>query len=325
MVLAGGLGTRLRPLTAGRPKQMLPVVDRPMIEHVAGKLAAEGVSNVVLSLGYQPDELLARYSEGLCAGVRLYYATEATPLGTAGGLLFAARSSALRELAGDFSETFMVVNGDILTDASFADLVSQHYASAAAATILTIPVKDASRFGSVLADETGKVQSFVEKPSGASPAGGWINAGVYVLEPEILDLIEVGRPVSMERDIFPLLAREGSLYAFGTREYWIDAGTPRSYLQAQLDLISGRRREVLRAHSEQSRVSPDAEVVHSVVMARAEVKAGASLLRSVVLPGGRVCSGALVADSVVGFDAVVEAGAVLAGHRLLADGERVAA
>ncbi len=323
VVLAGGKGMRLRPLTLGRAKQMLPIVDRPMIEHVVGKLADENVSDVLLSLGYLPDEFLAQYPDGRCAGATLSYATEPAPLGTAGGLRFAVSS-----LGGSsaFSRTFMVVNGDILTDASYDALLALHRDRPAAATILTIPVLDTSRFGSVLADEEGNVARFVEKPSGSEGAGGgWINAGVYVLEPSVLDLIGSDRPVSMEREVFPHLAREGALYALRSEDYWIDAGTPRSYLQSQLDLISGLRREVPAARSESSKVSTGAEVVESVIMRDAEVSEGAVVRRSVLLPGGRVCADAIVTDSVVGFGAVVGEGAEVSGGRLLADGEKVVA
>ena len=325
VVLAGGLGTRLRPLTLNRPKQMLPIVDRPMIEHVVGKLASEGVEDVVLSLGYRPDEFLLNYPDGRCAGAGITYATEPRRLGTAGGLLWAVRHAKETSRRGDcFSETFMVVNGDILTEASFDALVTLHRrARGAEATILTIPVNDVSRFGSVLALDDGKVLDFVEKPSDSASAGGWINAGIYVLEPSVLNLIEDGRLVSMERDIFPALAQAGKLYAMHSEDYWIDAGTPLSYLQSQLDLISGRRSQVLLGVDSTAKVSPDASVSESVIMGRVEVEEGAVVHRSVILPGGKVCRGARVTDAVVGFDAVVSEGAAVDDLRLLADGERV--
>ena len=321
VVLAGGLGTRLRPLTLNRPKQMLPIVDRPMIEHVVGKLVSEGVEDVVLSLCYRPDEFLLNYPEGRCGGAGITYAAEPSRLGTAGGLLYAARRA--EETGGCLSETFMVVNGDILTEASFDALLTLHRARNAEATILTIPVDDVSRFGSVLASPDGQVLSFVEKPSDSVPAGGWINAGIYVLEPSVLNRIADGRSVSMEREIFPMLAEAGSLYALGSEDYWMDAGTPMSYLHSQLDLISGRRSQVLEGVDPTAKVSPDASVSESVIMERAEVEEEAVVRRSVILPGGKVCRGARVTDAVVGFDAVVSERAVVDDLRLLADGEKV--
>ncbi|MXV91217.1 MAG: NDP-sugar synthase [Acidimicrobiia bacterium] len=329
IVLAGGLGTRLRPLTEQRPKQMLPIVDRPMIEHVIAKLAAEGTAEVVLSLGYRPDAFSAAYSSGRCGGAGLRYATEPEPLGTAGAILFAARRAATgngEAGGGDpFAETFWALNGDVLTDAPLSELLALHRARGAEATILTIPMADASRYGLVESDGTGRVSRFVEKPASGAVTSGWINAGVYVLEPSVLARIPPGRPVSMERETFAAVAADGSLYALHSEDYWIDAGTPASYLQANIDLISGRRATTLGALSPRATVSPGATVVGSVVMERATVEAGARLDGSVVLPGARIGAGAVVADSVVGYDAVVGPGARVAGFTLLGDGVTVAA
>lgn len=329
IVLAGGLGTRLRPLTEQRPKQMLPIVDRPMIEHAVAKLAGEGVADVVLSLGYRPDAFGAAYPSGRCGGAGLRYAIEPEPLGTAGAILFAARRAATGNGAPDdgdpFAETFWALNGDVLTDAPLSELLALHRASGAEATILTIPMSDASRYGLVESDGAGRVLRFVEKPASGAAPRGWINAGVYVLEPSLLARIPHGRPVSMERDIFPAVAADGALYALRSESYWIDAGTPGSYLQANIDLISGRRAITLGPLSPRATVSAGAEVVASVVMERATVEAGARLEGSVVLPGARIGAGAVVADSVVGYDAAVGRGAAVAGFTLLGDGATVAA
>ncbi len=324
IVLAGGLGTRLRPLTEMRPKQMLPIVDRPMIEHVVGKLAAEGVDDVVLSLGYRPDAFGAAYPSGRCRGAALRYVTEPEPLGTAGAVLFAAREAAAgngNARGGDpFSETFWALNGDVLTDVALGDLLALHRARNAEATILTIPMADASRFGMVEADDAGRVSRFVEKPPAGDATSGWINAGVYVLEPSVLARIPSGRPVSMERETFPAVAADGGLYALRSDAYWIDAGTPRSYLQANADLVSGRREVSLDAVSPQADVAPGVEVIGSVVMERATVSPGARLAGSVVLPGARIGAGAVVEDSVVGYDSVIESGAHVLGFTLIGDG-----
>ena len=329
IVLAGGLGTRLRPLTEQRPKQMLPIVDRPMIEHVVAKLAAEGTAEVVLSLGYRPDAFGAAYPTGRCGGTGLRYATEPEPLGTAGAILFAARRAAIGNgKIGDgdpFAETFWALNGDVLTDAPLGELLALHRARGAEATILAIPMADASRYGMIESDDCGRVSRFVEKPASASTTSGWINAGVYVLEPSVLGRIPRGRAVSMEREVFADLAADGALYALRTEAYWIDAGTPASYLQANIDLISGRRATTLGALSPRARISAAAEVVDSVVMERAVVEAGARLQGSVVLPGARIGAGAVVADSVVGYDAAVGPGARVLGFTLLGDGVTVAA
>jgi mannose-1-phosphate guanylyltransferase len=312
-----------------RPKQMLPIVDRPMIEHVVGKLAAEGVADVVFSLGYRPDAFGAAYPSGRCRGAELRYATEPEPLGTAGAVLFAARAGAAGNgsaTGGDpFAETFWALNGDVLTDVALGDLLALHRARGAEATILTIPMADASRFGMVEADSTGRVSRFVEKPAAGGVTSGWINAGVYVLEPSVLARIPPARRVSMERETFPAVAADGGLYALRSDAYWIDAGTPRSYLQANADLISGRRAERLEAVSPQADVAPGAAVLGSVVMEGAVVEAGARLTGSVVLPGARIGAGAVVTDSVVGYGAVVEPEAQVLGFTLIGDGSVVEA
>lgn len=329
IVLAGGLGTRLRPLTDMRPKQMLPIVDRPMIEHVVGKLVAEGVDDVVLSLGYRPDAFGAAYPSGRCRGAGLRYATEPEPLGTAGAVLFAAREAAAgngnARGTGPFSETFWALNGDVLTDVALGELLALHRARNAEATILTIAMADASRFGMVEADASGRVSRFVEKPPAGDTTSGWINAGVYVLEPSVLSRIPAGRPVSMERETFPAVAADGGLYTLRSDAYWIDAGTPRSYLQANMDLISGRREARLEAVGPRSDIAADALVVDSVVMERAVVGPGVRLTGSVVLPGARIGAGAVVSDSVVGDHATIEPGARVLGFTLVGDGAVVEA
>jgi mannose-1-phosphate guanylyltransferase len=206
VVLVGGFGTRLRPLTLSAPKQMLPVVDRPMIEHVLGGLAGHGVDRVVLSMGYREDVFRAAYPDGSCAGIELRYAVESEPLDTAGAIRFAADSAGV-------AETFVVVNGDVITDMDLTDLWDRHHQVGAEATISLTPVDDPSRFGVVPTDDEGRVLAFVEKPPPGEAPTNWINAGTYVMEPEVLDRIEPDRPSSVEREIFPSIVAEGRLWA----------------------------------------------------------------------------------------------------------------
>jgi mannose-1-phosphate guanylyltransferase len=331
VVLVGGFGTRLRPLTSATPKQMLPVVDRPMIERVVAGLAEHGVSDAILSLGYRPDAFLEAYPDDVCAGVRLHYAVEAEPLDTAGAVRFAADE-------GGIDSTFVVVNGDVLTDLDVTDLWKAHHDRGAEATIALTPVDDPSRYGVVPIDDRGRVEAFIEKPSADEAPTNWINAGTYVLEPSVLDRIPAGRRVSIERETFPSMVTDGSLFALQSRAYWIDAGTPATYLRAQLDLIDGVRSPVEVGVSPESEVADDAVVHHSVVMARALIGPGARVTDSVVLPGARVEAGASVTSSIVGpgsvvgagasidelsvlgNDAVVEAGVVLHATRVPMDG-----
>lgn len=316
VVLVGGFGTRLRPLTWHTPKQMLPVVDRPMLERVLSWLARHGVDDVVLSLGFKPDAFLAAYPDGVCAGVQLHYAVEPEPLDTAGAVRFAALDAAI-------DDTFLVVNGDVLTDLDVGALVALHRAKGAEGTIALTPVDDPSRFGVVPTDAEQRVTAFIEKPPRDEAPSHWINAGTYVLEPSVLQRIDDGRKVSIERETFPAMVADGSLFALEEECYWVDAGTPATYLQCQLDLIDGTR-ATERAIHPTARVAPDAVVGHSVVMADAVVEPGAEVRGSAILPGAQVLAGARVLGSIIGPGSVVAEGAELGGLSVLGDGVTVA-
>lgn len=306
IVLVGGFGTRLRPLTLTTPKQMLPVLHRPMIERVVEPLVRHGVTEVVLSLGYRPDAFLDRYPDDLCAGAKLFYAVEPEPLDTAGAIRFAATEAGL-------ASTFLVVNGDVLSDLDVSALVDKHHEYGGEATIALTPVDDPSRYGVVPVDDRGRVEAFVEKPPPGEAPTNWINAGTYVCEPAILDRISAAGPMSIEREVFPAMVEEGVLYAMQSPAYWVDAGTPATYLASQLDLIDGRREQVAaqfgQAVDEAASVHPDARVAHSIVGAAASVEAGAEVRDSVVLADARVEAGASVVGSIVGPRAVVGANA----------------
>lgn len=316
VVLVGGFGTRLRPLTNTRPKQMLPIVNVPMIEHVLAHLAAHGVDDVVLSMGYRPDAIVDAYPDGRCAGVTLHYAVEPEPLDTAGAIRFAARD-------GGIDERFLVLNGDILTDLDLGALVAFHEARGAEGTIALQAVEDPSRFGVVPTHADGAVIAFVEKPPRDEAPTNLINAGTYVLEPSVLDRIAADRKVSVERETFPAMAAEGTLYALDGATYWLDAGTPQQYVQAQLDLIDGLRGRAVDGRHPNARVEEPAVVVRSVLGDGAVVEAGATVERSVLLPGARVHGGAVVTDSVLGEGAEVMAGARVGDGTVIGDGEVV--
>jgi mannose-1-phosphate guanylyltransferase len=316
VVLVGGFGTRLRPLTLSTPKQMLPVVDRPMIEWVLAGLARHGVDDAVLSLGYRPDVFAHAYPGGACAGVRLHYAVEPEPLDTAGAIRFAA-------LDAGIDERFVVVNGDVLTDLDVTALVAAHEASGGEGTIALHRVDDPSAFGVVPTDDAGRVVAFVEKPPREEAPTDLINAGTYVLEPSVLARIESGRKVSIEREVFPAMVADGALFArHDGGAYWIDTGTPQQYLSAMLDIVAGRRtdlgQEVPSAVHRQASVDAGADVEGSVVMAGASVAAGAVVRASAVLPGAIVRG--TVEDSVVGPSAIVGAGACVVGGSVIGDG-----
>lgn len=300
VILVGGFGTRLRPLTLTTPKNLLPVGHVPMVERVVGHLARHGVTQAVLSLGYKPDTFLDAYPDGTCAGVELQYAVEDEPLDTAGAIRFAAGEAGI-------SERFLVVNGDILTDLDVTRLMRFHHASGAEATIALHTVQDPSRYGVVVTDVAGQVEAFIEKPPAEEAPSNAINAGTYVLEPSVLGRIPVGRRVSVERETFPALVAAGTLYALDGNAYWIDAGTPETYLQANLDLLPSDGSSI---HPEAT-VAGSAHVERSVVGAGASIGDGATLTEAIVLAGATVEPGARVHRSVVGAGATVRSGAEL--------------
>ena len=211
VVLVGGFGTRLRPLTLTKPKQMLPVGSVTMLERVVGKLADAGVTQVVLSLGYQPDAFIEEFPDGTCAGVSMHYAVEPEPLDTAGAIRFAATHAGI-------TERFFAINGDVLTDLNLAGLWKAHDSFGGEATLALTPVEDPSRYGVVPIDEDGRVEAFIEKPEAGTAPSNWINAGTYVLEPAVLDRIPAGSRVSIERETFPAIVADSDGGGGGGRE-----------------------------------------------------------------------------------------------------------
>ena len=318
VVLVGGFGTRLRPLTSDLPKQMLPILDRPMIEHVVGHLAAHGVEEVVLSLGFLPDAFRDAYPDGRCAGVPLHYAVEPDPLDTAGAIRFAAEDAGI-------DEAFLVLNGDVLTDLAVDELIGFHRASGAEATVSLTPVDDPSRYGVVPTDADGRVTGFVEKPpAGAAPCN-WINAGTYVFEPSVIDRIEPGRRVSVEREVFPAMADEGVLYGLRSEAYWVDTGTPETYLGVQLDLLDGVRGPARSGVDDAAEIHPGATVRRSVIGPGAVVAEGSRVCDSVVMAGSKIGEGAVVDGSLVGRNATVGRDARVLGLSVVGHGAEVVA
>jgi mannose-1-phosphate guanylyltransferase len=315
----GGQGTRLRPLTLSTPKQMLPVGGRPMIELVLGHLAGHGVEEVVLSLGYRPDAFLAAYPDGRCGEVALRYAVEDSPLDTAGAIAFAAAEAGI-------DETCLVVNGDVLTELDVSALLAFHRSRSAEATIALTPVEDPSAFGVVPTDERGRVTAFIEKPPPGQAPTNLINAGTYVLEPAALARIASDRPVSIEREIFPAMVADAALYALGSDAPWIDAGTPATFLAANLRYrgaapsgtdVHVSARVIDAVLGRDVVVGPDAVVSNSVLFDGVRIGRGAVVRSSIVGRAALVGEGARVEDlSVLGDGVAVGAGAVLSGERL---------
>ena len=312
VVLVGGEGTRLRPLTYTTPKPMLPVAGVTIIERVLGHLARFGVESAVLSMGYRPDAFRAAFPDGVCAGVQVSYAVDPEPLDTAGAIRFAA-------LEGGVDDTFLAVNGDVLTDWNIDDLAAFHRKVGAEGTIALTPVADPSAFGVVPTDPDGRVEAFIEKPAPGTAPTNLINAGLYVLEPSVLDRIPAGRRVNVERETFPAMVADRSLYAAASDAWWTDTGTPVLYRDACLHLAAGGHQGA------GCEVAASASVERAVLGDGCRVGDGATVAGSVLLDGVSVGEGATVADSILGKGVTVGAGARVLGLSVIGDGEAIEA
>jgi mannose-1-phosphate guanylyltransferase len=310
LVLAGGEGTRLRPLTNTVPKPVLPLVNRPFLTYMIEWLAAHGFTEVVMSCMFMAGDIRRVLGDREWKGTRLHYVEEPEPRGTAGAVKFAEAV---------LDERFAVLNGDILTDFDVSALWRAHSELAAQATITLMRVEDPSAYGLVLRDANDAVTDFIEKPDHAPPGGAFVNAGAYVLEREVLDLMPTDRPVSFEREVFPALVGNG-LYGFPTEGYWLDIGTPERYLEATRyllrrslggDIAAGDACEIAST----ARVGPLA-----VLGDLCRVQAGAVVERAVLFDKAQVERDAVVRDSVVGAGARIGAGSRLEGETIVADG-----
>jgi mannose-1-phosphate guanylyltransferase len=307
IVLVGGEGTRLRPLTETVPKPALTLVDRPMIAYTVEWLAGHGVTEVVLACGFLPDVLReALAGEEQRAGVRIHYVAEPEPLGTAGAIRFAAA-----DLGDALDDRFLAINGDVLTDLDLGALRRAHEELGARATIGLQRVEDSAAYGLVTTGPDGEVTRFAEKTG--EQLAGEVNAGAYVLERSVLEEIVAGESVSIELDVFPRLIGHG-LYARVLAGYWMDVGTPDRYLQATWDILDGEVRTAVEATSPGVLVAASADVASDAVIGP----------RAVVSAGCRVEAGAEIRDSVLLDRSVVGAGARVSGS-ILAPGAEVGA
>jgi mannose-1-phosphate guanylyltransferase len=326
IVLVGGEGTRLRPLTVTLPKPLVPFVDRPFLDHILDHLGRYGVEDVLLSSPYLEDRF-ATYVATRAAAPRLTWIIESSPLGTGGAVVNAA--------AG-LDETFLVLNGDILTDLDLSALLDRHRASGASATLTVSPVEDARPYGLVDLDGQGRVREFREKPERLVP--GLVNAGTYVLEPSALRGVPTDRAVSIEREVFPgLIAAGAAVYGFISEDYWMDLGTPEKYLQATFDALEGRIRGLvytaphvdpeadvsLRSHLGRwvvagpgVMIEADSEVEDSVLLAGSVVEQGAKVRDSILGPGSRVGAGAILQGAVLAEGSAVASGSSTVGARV---------
>jgi mannose-1-phosphate guanylyltransferase len=339
LVLAGGEGTRLRPLTLTTPKPVMPFAGRPFMTFMLDWLGRHGIDDVILSCGFMSGAV-ERVLGDIHAGIRLRYVHEDEPLGTAGPLRLALETGALQD------ERLFVLNGDVLTDMDLTAEREQHERTGARATLCLIAVDDTASYGVVPTSEEGEVKEFLEKAPGPAPTNR-INAGAYLIERDVIEEVPAGRTVSIEREIFPELVGDG-LYGYLAAGYWMDIGTPRRYLEGTWDLLAGVIDSTLPERDETgslvyeggltsgAHIGPQAVVGHhcsvgsdssverAVLHDRVAVGADCSLRECIVAEGARIGDGAEVGPgAVIGKDARVAAGAVVEEDARVQPGEEV--
>ena len=339
LILAGGKGTRLRPLTVYTPKPIVPVLNRPFLLYQIEILARAGITEIVLSLSYQPDKIEDLLGDGSDYGVKLSYITEPSPMGTGGAYKFAA--DAIRE-------TTVVFNGDILTDVDISSIIAFHRENKSEATLALVPVGDPSAYGLVETDAEQRVLKFLEKPKPEDIAKiniNTINAGIYVLEPSILDLIPKNENCSFEYRVFPsILEKQKRFYGFVMKEsYWRDLGNPKSYLEAHHDFLRGSIKgfEIDRLAASDIAtaavvdktsvigagcvIKPNARIVNSSIGPGVHVEEKAVIENAVIWAHTRVSSSAEIRNAVIGRschigrNVTVNDGAVLGDKTVLSD------
>ena len=340
VILVGGEGTRLRPLTATVPKPVVPLVDRPFIVYMLEWLRRHGVDDVIMSCGFLATSVRNVLGDGSQLGIRLRFVEEPEPRGTAGALKYA------EEL---LDERFLMLNGDVLTDIDLGAVIEQHERTGAVGTLALVPVDDPTAYGLVRLNEDRSVNEFVEKPKADEIDTNLISAGAYVLERSVLDLIPPDRNVSIEREVWPRLVGNG-LFAFAASAYWLDIGTPERYLQGTFDILEGNVETAVTArlgsdfidvadHVEAAgrivppalvergcRIETGAHVGSLVVLGEGVwVGEGSKIERSVVLNGTQIGPGCTLQDCIVAAGVRIGEGTVVSGGAVLGEGVTVGA
>ena len=328
IILAGGIGARLRPLSCTRPKLLFPVLNKPLLDMTLELLAETGVNGVTLAVKYMAEEFMHRYGESN-HGIKISYSIEKKPMLTGGAIKYA------EELIGH-QEPFLVLNGDIITTIDYSALIKKHKESNAVATIALYRVDDPSRYGTVKLTENSQITQFVEKaPLGQAPSN-LINAGVYVLDPKIFNYIPAGRPVSIEHEVFPKLAEEGKLFGYEFKEDWIDIGKLTDYLRANRLLLDAETKkrflgndviiketvefnDPVRVGSgvtvgQNSKVGPYAVIGRDTVLGK-----NVSIENSVVFAAATIEDNASVRGAVIGEGATIGAGAKISEECVIGD------
>jgi mannose-1-phosphate guanylyltransferase len=346
VILVGGLGTRLRPLTYSTPKSLVPVLNRPFLEYVLRRLQEHGVSEVILAISHLAPPIEACFGNGDRLGLKISYVLEKSALGTAG---------AIKNAAALISDTFFVLNGDIFSDLDFSAMLDFHRRHKAAATIALTPVDNPVHYGLIEREEDGRVTRFLEKPKLEEVTTNMINAGTYILEPGVLDMIPEGVECSVERQTFPAMLAAGErVFAFPSDGYWIDIGHPEKYSQLNFDLLSGkggqygfnRGNEVILGRG--SHIHPTASLMGpllvgdncsigeeviitgpAVIGPECRIADAANVSASIIWQGVTVGKGCRLEDSIVAGGCVMQPGsqalrAVLGDHVTLANGYTLA-
>jgi mannose-1-phosphate guanylyltransferase len=320
IVLVGGEGTRLRPLTFGTPKPMVPIMNVPFLARTLERLYEVGIRDVILPAGYMPQAITEYFGDGSRLGMKITYVIEDEPLGTAG---------AIKNVEQHINGPFFVLNGDVLTSLDLQAMIDYHKEKHGLGALHLIKVEDPSAFGCVVHDENGRVSQFVEKPPKGTEPTNEVNAGTYLLEPDVLKLIPPGRNVSIERETFPKILAEGhALYAYTTDDYWIDLGRPEHYLSAHRDILNG----TMPLQLEPGITGPGKQVASTnnviapvFIGERVRIDESAMVGPNVVLGDGCIVgAGAKIVDSVLWDDVTVEGGANVE-EAIIASGARIGA
>ena len=323
VVLAGGEGTRLRPLTHDLPKPVLPVANRPFFEYMLDHLRSAGVTRVIMALGYRAHPLIEKFGDGSAYGILIDYVVEDKPLGTSG---------AVRALLPDLKETFLVLNGDCVTEVNIAAMVEQHIERREYATLAIHTVDDPSRYGVIVLDGIGYVTRFIEKPPGPRFPANTVNSGVYVLEPEVFNYIGAGFSM-FEKDLFPAVLMSGvEIGSFPWDGYFIDMGTPDSFLQLNRDVLTGAapthrpppdpatapqihdsaRVDAPVSYGERVTVGANAQIIGPVVLGDdVTIADSAHVEDSVILAGARIGANATISGAIIAQGANVPDGATI--------------
>jgi NDP-sugar pyrophosphorylase family protein len=308
LILAGGKGTRLRPLTINTPKPIVPVANSPFLLYQVDLMRSGGIEDIILSLSYQPRKIEDLLKDGTDYGVRIRYAVEASPLGTGG---------AFKNAEQHIDSTTVVFNGDVMTSIDLSAVMAIHRERKAVATIVLTPVDNPSAYGLVETNAEGWVQRFVEKPGPNEINGNTINAGIYLLEPSVLKYMPKGEAYSFERGLFPtLLENKEPVLSYILNDYWIDIGTPKKYLEVHYDILAKRFKSDRVAPNllDRNSLAPGTVVDNkSIIDADVKIGAGVRIENSVVGRNCKIDEGAQIMDSVVWSGNTIDADARIAG------------